>query len=216
MPATTRRQTVAPWRHGRFATTGGADLLRLVVFSIAAFAGPVIATAAADTVYLKNGRVIHTEWTRVEDGMLVLSQHGGTVSIPLHTVDRVARDTNVESTAAIPPESTAANLAEAAAVPAATPPAAATYPWDSVGYWAERLIEIDRRIERIEGELERLPVYSEVDQRVIISGQIMYFVAERAKWEGFHVRLVRLRDELERSARKAGIAPGALREARQR
>ena len=202
------------WRHRRFAATGRVYLPGLVIFSIAAFAVSAIATA--DTIHLKNGRVIHTARTRVENGMLVFSQHGGTVSIPMDAVDRVERNTNVEPAAATPPGSAAAALPETALPPAATRHAPAAYPWDSAEYWATRLIEIDRRIERVEGELDRLPVYSEIDQRLIISGQIMYFVAERAKWEGFRTNLVRLRDELERSARKAGIAPGALRKARQR
>ena len=202
------------WRHRRSAATGRAHVLCLVIFSIAALAVPVIATA--DTVYLKNGRVIHTARTRIENGMLVFSQHGGTVSIPMSAVERVERNTNVERAAAAPPESAAATGSETALAPTGSRRASAAYPWDGAEYWAERLIEVDRRIERVENELDRLPAYSEVDQRVILSGQIMYFVAERAKWEGFHARLLNMRDELERSARKAGIAPGALRKARQR
>ena len=202
------------WRHRRPAATGRAYLLGLVIFSIVAFAVPAIATA--DTVYLKSGRVIHTAHTRVENGMLVFSQHGGTVSIPMSAVERVERNTNVEPTAAAPPESVAAAGSETALAPKGPRRASAVYPWDAAEYWAERLIEIDRRIERVEGELDRLPAYRETDQRVIVSGQMMYFIAERAKWEGFHARLLNMRSELERSARKAGIAPGALRKARQR
>jgi hypothetical protein len=54
-------------------------------------------TANADTIYLKNGRVIHCERTRVEGEHLVFSQYGGEVKIPLEAVDRVETDSAVEA-----------------------------------------------------------------------------------------------------------------------
>ena len=104
--AITMRRATTRWRRRGSAATGRAYLLHSVIFVIAAFAVPAI--AGADTVYLKNGRVIHTARTRVENGMLVFSQLGGTVSIPMSAVERVERNTAVEPAPAAPPESAAA------------------------------------------------------------------------------------------------------------
>jgi hypothetical protein len=60
-----------------------------VVAALALFAG---SPAEADTVYLKNGRTIQTDWTRIEGEYLVLVQYGGEVRIPLHAVERVESD----------------------------------------------------------------------------------------------------------------------------
>ena len=165
--AITLRRATTRWRRRGSAATGRAYLLHSVIFVIAALAVPAV--AGADTVYLKNGRVIHTARARVENGMLVFSQLGGTVSIPMSAVERVERNTNVEPAAAAPPESAAAAGPEAASVPTGSRRASAAYPWDGAEYWGERLSEIDRRISRVENELDRLPAYSEVDQRVLLS-----------------------------------------------
>ena len=212
-------------------TRRGGKALPAIVAGLAAF----IATGAtADTVYLRNGRVIHAETTEVVDGNLVLSQYGGTVSIPLAAVDRVEKDDTSErrtrepaSAAGAEPAATGVDAPEDVATanePETGSPAdlavnaAGTpgHPWSKPEYWIERIVEVDDRIERVQAELDRLPYYSEVDQRVIISGQIMYFVAERARWETFMKRLQARRDELERGARRAGVPPGDLRAVRRR
>jgi hypothetical protein len=48
--------------------------------------------ARADSIYLKNGRVIHSEDARVEGDKVVFVLHGGEQSIPLAVVDRVEHD----------------------------------------------------------------------------------------------------------------------------
>jgi hypothetical protein len=196
--------------------------------------------AGADTIYLANGRVIHTESVRIEDGNVIFRQYGSTVSIPQASVLRIERDATT-SPPARRPEPTADPIPEPAAESEVAAPGGATEgsdagvqaaespagqespegpaastdrPSETAAYWLEQLAEVDGHIERVEAELARLPVYSELERRRIISGQIMYFAAERDKWEAFLKRLQARRHELERSARKAGILPGVLREAR--
>ncbi len=61
-------------------------------------------SAHADTVYLKNGRVIHSSVVRVEDDRVVVMQYGGMVSIPLEIVDRIEEDNQVEPGGFVPPQ----------------------------------------------------------------------------------------------------------------
>ena len=205
----------------------------------------------ADTIYLVNGRVIHTESVRIEGGNVIFRQYGGSVSIPRASVLRIERDATSSppprraQPAADPTQGLAAEPTGKVAAPDAAaegsdagvraaesaagqeppggsaagqePPegsaAPADRPWETAAYWLEQLAAVDERIERVEAELARLPVYSELERRQIVSGQIMYFAAQRDKWEAFRERLQSQRRELERSARKAGILPGVLREA---
>jgi len=195
----------------------------------------------ADTIYLVNGRVIHTESVRIEGGNVIFRQYGGSVSIPRASVLRIERDATSSppprraQPAADPTQGLAAEPTGTVAAPGAAaegsdagvraaelaagqePPegsaAPADRPWETAAYWLEQLAAVDERIERVEAELARLPVYSELERRQIVSGQIMYFAAQRDKWEAFRERLQSQRRELERSARKAGILPGVLREA---
>ncbi len=51
---------------------------------------PVAATA--DSIYLRSGTVIRTDWVTVENGRVVFEQYGGRVSIPLDLVERVVAD----------------------------------------------------------------------------------------------------------------------------
>ena len=189
-------------------------------------------TATTDTIYLTSGRVIHTGSTRVADGHVHFSQFGGTVSIPLEQVERIVEDANVErATAPMVPD--VHNVPAAPAAPSApmvptsetTPGTSATatastpanatpsQPWDQPEYWISRIKEVDQRIARVQSELDRLPNYDDVEQRMFrFSGQVMHFVAERKKWEGFLRQLQLSRRQLLEGARKAGIAPGALRQ----
>lgn len=48
--------------------------------------------AGADSVYLKNGRVIHTASARIEGNHVLFLQHGSEQSIPLSLVDRIEED----------------------------------------------------------------------------------------------------------------------------
>jgi len=48
--------------------------------------------AGADSIYLKNGRVIRTTTARVEGEQVLFLQHGSEQSIPLSLVDRIEKD----------------------------------------------------------------------------------------------------------------------------
>ena len=65
-----------------------ACLLPLVVATVLV-ASP---EATADSIYLKNGRVIHTSQARVEGGEVIFTQYGGRQTIPLAIVERVVSD----------------------------------------------------------------------------------------------------------------------------
>jgi hypothetical protein len=181
----------------------------------------------ADTIYLVNGRVIHTESVRIEDGNVIFRQYGGSVSIPRASVLRIERDATSSpparraQPATDPTEGLAAEPTGKVAAPGAAAEgsdagvrAAGSAAGQEPPAGSAALAAVDERIERVEAELARLPVYSELERRQIVSGQIMYFAAQRDKWEAFRERLQAQRRELERSARKAGILPGVLREAR--
>ena len=62
----------------------------LVVFLMGALAGA--SNASADSVYLKNGRVIRTARAHVDGQHVVFTQYGGEHSIPLSVVERVVVD----------------------------------------------------------------------------------------------------------------------------
>ena len=48
--------------------------------------------AGADSIYLKNGRVIRTSTVRVDGDQVLFLQHGSEQSIPLSLVDRIEKD----------------------------------------------------------------------------------------------------------------------------
>lgn len=48
--------------------------------------------AGADSIYLKNGRVIHTTDVRVDGDQVLFLQHGSEQTIPLSLVDRIEKD----------------------------------------------------------------------------------------------------------------------------
>jgi hypothetical protein len=60
--------------------------------TLAITAATVPAPASADSIYLKNGRVIRSEEAHVEGEKVVFVLHGGLASIPLAAVDRIVED----------------------------------------------------------------------------------------------------------------------------
>jgi hypothetical protein len=67
--------------------------------------------ADADSIHLKNGGVIHSEWTRVEGEYVIFSHYGGQARIPLAAVDRIESDSEAEP-APVPTPSQAEYRAE--------------------------------------------------------------------------------------------------------
>ena len=203
--------------------------IETLVLAVAAVTCAAMGTAAADTIYLRNGRVIHTASARVEDGRVHFTQFGGAVSIPLAEVARIVDDDTVEKTGADrtgvagvdEPVATPVAPADPGTEPRATtpgddPPAAGAgedeHSPDQPEYWIERIRAVDDRIARVQSELDRLPCYDEVDRRLLrFSGQALYFIAERERWQKLMNQLELSRQRLFHGARKAGITPGSLR-----
>lgn len=63
-----------------------------VLPTLAAILLLVPGTVAADTIYLKSGRVIHSVETRIAEGNVTFWQFGSWQSIPLSVVERVVDD----------------------------------------------------------------------------------------------------------------------------
>ena len=191
--------------------------LALVVVALLTSPG----SAGADTIYLVNGRKIHTESAHIRGDRVVFTQFGGTVSIPLEQVVRIVDDNETEEriirsapSDAAPP--VAARIERRGTAPdagaASSSSSGAVEPRHTPEYWIERIKEVDARIERVQTELDRLPAYSKADQRLFrFSGQIRYFIAEREKWESLMGGMQLRRRQLVHGARKAGVTPGALR-----
>ena len=211
----------------------------------------VASPAVADSIYLKNGRVIHCEWTRVEGEYLVFRQYGGEVKIPLHAVERVEDDSETEPAPAPTPSheeyraelvrryaeaglsspvrgqagggaspgSGAESAGGGAAGEGTAPPAleAGTRPreWrnlspDTREYWQLRVAEAQERIVRVEAEIDRLPAYNHIEEK-ILDGRILWVVQEKerlaARVSALQADLMTIRED----ARKSGIPPGWLR-----
>ena len=69
-----------------------APVIQALLAAIAALLLVTPAAAAADSIYLRSGKVIRTDWVAVENGQVVFEQYGGRVSIPLDLVERVVAD----------------------------------------------------------------------------------------------------------------------------
>lgn len=61
--------------------------------------------ALADSVYLKNGRVLHSSIVRIEDDRVVVKQYDGFVAFPRDLVDYVEENNRVEPGGYVPPPS---------------------------------------------------------------------------------------------------------------
>ena len=185
------------------------------------FATTWAGAAVADTIYLVNGRKIHTESATIDGDRVIFTQFGGTVAIPLDQVVRVVDDDETERPAprpALAPEQGAPSAGLAGTLKGSTatlsPAAAGTTERRRITeYWIGQINDVDARITRIQSELDRLPQYSEEDERMFrFSGQVLYFIAEREKWQRLMDGNQLHRHQLLNGARKAGVTPGALRD----
>lgn len=201
----------APRRRPKTRPCGGAAGLLAAVLATIAVAVPRV--VRADSIYLTNGRVIHTEHARIEGDRVIFRQYGGEVSIPRSAVLRIVDNDEAERSEAREPGATGSATGAAPALgdaTATTPP----QPSHDVEYWAKLIREVDQRITRAQAELDRLPHYDAADRFILrYSGQALYFIAERDKWEAMLRRFELTRRQLLEGARKAGIPPGALRDA---
>ncbi len=69
------------------------DSILMVAAAVAMSLAPGLASSAAgDSIYLKNGRVIRSDDITVDGDRLVFYQHGGHQAIPMSLVDRIEAD----------------------------------------------------------------------------------------------------------------------------
>jgi len=74
------------------------------VFVLLVVSAALVNSASADTVYLKNGREIHSSIVRVEEDRVVVKQYDGLVAFPMELVDRVEENDRVEPGGYVPPQ----------------------------------------------------------------------------------------------------------------
>lgn len=187
--------------------------------------------ARADTIFLKNGRVLRSATVRVVGERLVFTQYDGEVSIPLALVERIERDalSGPEAEPTPSPEEYAESLRErpgAAAGPTtatggteggqtgaqeARAGGAVEAGPDTPEYWRTRLAEVEELIDGVEERLGRLPEYRSGDTRLVLDGRMLWVLQERQRLEQRLEGLDQLRRSILDSARRAGIPPGWLR-----
>ena len=69
-----------------------ADITKAVVVAVAMLTLATATAAAADSIYLKNGRVIRTDDARVDGSRVIFFLHGAHQALPMALVDRVEND----------------------------------------------------------------------------------------------------------------------------
>ena len=174
-----------------------------LTFVVATVALLVAGTATADTIYLKNGRVIQSSLVRVEGDRVIFVQYAGEVSIPLSVVDRIVEDASVEPVAT-PPQPPAEEAEEAAA--AETEDLAEEQTRD---YWQEQVRSIAAERVQVELQIEDL---RRTERAFLFSHRST--AETRQAIEDAQGRLAELDEEmsaLEAEARRLQVPPGWLR-----
>lgn len=173
------------------------------------------AAAAADTIYLKNGRVIRTSNVRVEGDKVYFRQYAGTVVIPMTIVDRIEQDemSGPEASPAAGPAGQAADAEDAGSDEVDGPGDAEgdeeTPPEQTREYWQERVRAIIAERQTTEETLERL----RREERAFLFSQ-RSTADTRRQIEEAQQRLEELDQEMEQlrsEARQEGVPPGWLR-----
>jgi len=171
----------------------------------------VSAVAVADTIYLKNGRVIHTGSVEEVDGKVVFEQFGEKVSIPASVVLRIERDEREEDPALpteLPPTAggdpqegeTTGEEGEEEELPPEQDPA----------YWSEAILSIRTEKEEIKEKIVEL----RREERAFMFNGNMSTTEIRLQIEAAQARDKALDQELidlRREARRLGVPPGWLR-----
>lgn len=177
-------------------------------------------TAAADTIHLKNGRVIRTLRARVDGDQLVFEQYGNEQRIPMALVDKVVRD-EPGTQIVLPAEgaesgrgkgssradkSTGTDVAAAAAE---TTGAESVEPEQTEQYWQDKVTAIATERAALEQQMTRL----RLEERAFLFSHRSTTETKR-KIDAAQKRQGELDDELaqlRRDARRAGVPPGWLR-----
>ena len=166
--------------------------------------------AAADTIYLKNGRTIQTSQVRVEGDRVFFIQYGGEVAMPMALVDRIVEDANIEPEAApAPPPAPARNPGANPAEPADPEGADAPVDTNTRAYWQGRVRTIEAEKSQVELQIEDL----RREERAFLFSK-RSTAQTRQKIDDAQERLAELEQEmtdLRAEARREGIPVGWLR-----
>ncbi len=168
----------------------------------------VSGVAAADTIHLKNGRVIHTPSAKQVGDKVEFVQFGQTVSIPASVVLRIELDERGEE-APLPVELPAAPAGEPGDE-ADGEEEAELPPESSPDYWRDRILAI--RSEK--AEIKENIVALRREERAFVFNGNMSTTEIRLKIEAAQARDKELDQELidlQREARRLGVPPGWLR-----
>jgi dihydroorotase-like cyclic amidohydrolase len=177
-----------------------------LTFMVATVALCVAGTATADTIYLKNGRVIQSSVVRVEGDRVIFVQYAGEVTIPLSQVERIVEDASVEPSATTPTPPPADEAEEAAAAEAEEAPEEQEQTRD---YWQERVRAIAAERAQVELQIADL---QRTERAFLFSHRST--ADTRQAIEDAQARLVELDEEmsaLETEARRLQIPAGWLR-----
>ncbi|MFQ5742659.1 MAG: hypothetical protein ACE5HV_03605 [Acidobacteriota bacterium] len=178
-------------------------------------AGLALAGAAsADTIYMKNGRLIRSSSVRVEGDRVVFLQYGGQVAIPLSLVDKIVEDDTAGPEATAPAPAPADEPQEENTPPGETPSDAAegdtatptqpqVPPEQTREYWDARLQPIFAQMSDIEKRIDRFRGQTGADARRQVSE-----LESRLKTLEQSLKGIRTQ------ARRAGVPPGWLRRPR--
>ena len=196
-----------PYRWQRFVLT----------FVVTAAALAIAGAAVADTIYLKNGRVIRSSSVRVEGDRVIFIQYGGEIAIPMALVDRIEEDAT-SGPAATPPrpaqsEASDAEAGEAGAAEGADAGADAdaegTPEIRTQDYWQGRIRANIDEAEQVQLQLEDL---RRQERAFLFSHRST--AETRRQIETAQQRLAELEQEMadiRNEARQAGVPAGWLR-----
>ncbi len=188
--------------------------LLLATIVLVVLLSSVAAPAAADTIYMKNGRVITSSSVRVDGDHVYVRLLGGEVRLPLFLIDHIVVDDAIEAPPSVVPgqESTPdPNNPTGPVVPGdpagqgdpaagAAPEEAEPAPEETRAYWRNRLDPLHEELAGMDGEIQRLRSRTGAE----VEAQIQRLQATR---DGVQAQL----NAILREARRLGVPPGWLR-----
>ncbi len=174
-------------------------------------------TLAADSIYLKNGRVIRTSAAEIVGDRVLFTQFGHPVAIPMSQIDRIVED-DYEDRLATPPSPRPARVAPPPSATAASPGAGAPGapgappvddPEQTKEYWQDRVRAIHVGAEMLALQMQEV---RRTEQAFLFSHRSTAEIRRRkedlqARIDANDNALPALRTE----ARRQGIRPGWLR-----
>jgi len=172
--------------------------------------------AAADTVYMKNGRSITSASVRVEGDQVFIRLYQGEVAFPMSMVERIVEDAATEATATqvpvaapVPDPNDPQQQAQEAdpgaeggdpSVAAAETDPPEPAPEETREYWQNRLFPLNQQLTRMDAELANLQARTGAEAE-----------AQMGRIETQRMRVQSQVDAIVREARLLGVPAGWLR-----